>query len=183
MIQPLLILPNAKWWSALTGLKESNSYLYIILAMGGRSAVMLLYVNLKRIRSLYNERARHKRLGRSSTLMAQLFRHWTLKSATQDRSPHSPLLVAAVTRVHLSGSFLPKLKVAQARGLGFQKGGGWCNYGTCISNWVVQVILRPNGLGFGLGDPGSIPARYIYVDVCFITVYVASNETNIDVDI
>ena len=56
--------------------------------------------------------------------MAQLFRHWTLKSATQDRSPHSPLLVAAVARVHLSGSFLPKLKVAQARGLGFQKGGG-----------------------------------------------------------
>ena len=45
------------------------------------------------------------------------------------------------------------------------------------------MLLGPNGLGFGLGDPGSIPARYIYINICFITVYVVPNETKIDVDI
>ena len=79
----------------------------------------------KLMRIYFNEKAKRKRLGCSGTFMAQWFRRWTLQRATRGSIPaRSITLVAAVTRVRLSGSSPPWLKVARARGLGFQKGGG-----------------------------------------------------------
>ena len=98
-----------------------------------------------------NERAKRKRLGRSGTFMAQWFRRWTLERATRGSIPtRSVTLVAAVTRIRLSGSFLPWLKVAQARGLGFQKGGSNVTIEPSVRDWVVQVPLWPSGLSIGL---------------------------------
>ena len=42
------------------------------------------------------------------------------------------------------------LKVARARGLGFQKGGSNVTNQSSVSDWVVQVPLWPSGLGVGL---------------------------------
>ena len=65
----------------------------------------------------------------------------------------------------VSGSFPPYLKVARARGLGFQKGGSSVTNQPSVSDWVVQVPLWPSGLGVGLWNerPGFDPstARYM----------------------
>ena len=83
--------------------------------------------------------------------MAQWFRHWTLERGTRGSIPARPItLVAVVTQVRLSGSSLPWLKVAQARGLRFRKGGSNVRNEPNISNWVFQVPLCPSGLGVGL---------------------------------
>ena len=50
----------------------------------------------------------------------------------------------------VSGSPPPWLKVAWARGLGFQKGESNVTNQPSVSDWVVQVPLWPSGLGFGL---------------------------------
>ena len=80
--------------------------------------------------------------------MAQWFRRWTLERATRGSvrytggsgNPGSPV----------SGSSPPWLKVARARGLGFQKGGSNVTNQPSVSDWVVQVPLWPSGLGVGL---------------------------------
>ena len=50
----------------------------------------------------------------------------------------------------VSGSSPPWFKVAQARGLGFRKGGSNVTNQPSVSDWVVQVPLWPSGLGVGL---------------------------------
>ena len=65
----------------------------------------------------------------------------------------------------VSGSSPPWLKVARARGLGFQKGGSNVTNQTSVSDWVFQVPLWPNGLGLGLWNrrPGFDPRTVRYI--------------------
>ena len=44
----------------------------------------------------------------------------------------------------------PWLKVARARGLGFQKGGSNVTKQPSVSDWILEVPLWPRGLGVGL---------------------------------
>ena len=64
----------------------------------------------------------------------------------------------------VSGSSPPWLKVALARGLGFQKGGSNVTNQPSVSDWVVQVPLWPSGLDVGLWNrrPGFDPCTVRY---------------------
>ena len=79
----------------------------------------------------------------------------------------------------VSGSSPPWLKVARARGLGFQKGGSSVTNQPSVSDWVVQVPLWPSGLGVELWNrrPGidTLTVRYTSMAI-FRYIGVSTNQ-------
>ena len=98
---------------------------------------------------------------------------------TRDQSL-SVTLVAAVIQVHKNGSSPPLLKLARARGLGFQKGGSNVTNQPSVSDWVVQVPLSPSGVGVGLWNrPPGIYSRMVRYNGLDLDSDVAKSMTDI----